>query len=375
MRITAVIGSLAMGGAEKSMVQLCDWLSRAGHEVTLLTQRRKAPDYYTPPPGVRRRYLEGYAPGSIRWLRVGAFLRRFAAMRRSILAEKPDLVISFSRFTNVETLLSLLFSGVPTIISERSDFNYERSDLTWCWRLLRRLSYPRASGVVFVVKPDPERVRSLLRAERIRIIQNSVEPPVPQDPQRPDWLGERNIVSAGRLHPIKGYDRLIRAFAALAQNFPDWRLTIFGEGGERGALERLIQELGLEERIWLPGRVQTPQRLYGHFDFYAQSSQVEGFCNALTEGMAAGLPAVSTECSGPSTIIRHGVDGLLVPVGDVPALGEALRRLMADDELRRSMAARAPEVVQRFSEEDVKAQWIDLVERVVQRKRRSPSSA
>jgi glycosyltransferase involved in cell wall biosynthesis len=87
---------------------------------------------------------------------------------------------------------------------------------------------------------------------------------------------------------------------------------------------------------------------------------------ALGEAMACGLPAVSFDCrSGPREIIRPGVDGLLVPPGDIEGLAAALSALMADDAERQRMAQRAPEVLERFSAERVLAQWEELLETVI----------
>jgi glycosyltransferase involved in cell wall biosynthesis len=166
------------------------------------------------------------------------------------------------------------------------------------------------------------------------------------------------ILAVGRLHPIKGFIHLIRAFGQLRDMDEDWVLVILGEGPERAALESRVRALGLERRVFLPGLAGNMMDWYRRASLFVLSSLYEAFPGALLEAMAAGLPVVSFDCdAGPREMIRHGVDGVLVPVGDETALAKAMGALMSDERLGAEMAGHAMAVRERFSKQRVLALW------------------
>jgi glycosyltransferase involved in cell wall biosynthesis len=152
----------------------------------------------------------------------------------------------------------------------------------------------------------------------------------------------------------------------------DWGLVILGEGPERAALESCVRALGLERRVLLPGQAGNMHDWYKRASLFVLSSLFEGFPVVLLEAMAAGVPVVSFDCAaGPREIIRHGVDGVLVPVGDETALAKSMRALMNDARLRAEMAGHAIAVRERFSEERVLALWDEAFKAVMRHAQRS----
>ena len=186
--------------------------------------------------------------------------------------------------------------------------------------------------------------------------------------ERPPWFHRKNIVAMGRLAEQKGFDMLIEAFAPIARKFRDWGLTIFGEGSLRAELEERLGELGIKDSVHLPGNLRNPFDAIKHADLFVLSSRYEGFPNALCEAMACGIPAVSFDCpAGPSEIIRHGVDGLLVRVLDTDGLAEAMRLLIEDKNMRSKFGRSALNVLERFNPDKIFSKWCVLLQKAVEK--------
>jgi glycosyltransferase involved in cell wall biosynthesis len=131
-------------------------------------------------------------------------------------------------------------------------------------------------------------------------------------------------------------------------------------------LTKLIEALGVTARVRLGGEMKNPFSGVSMDDLFVLSSRYEGFGMALAEAMAAGMPVISFDCpSGPGRIVRHEIDGLLVPPEDVPGLASAMRRLMSDPAERARLASRAPEVTERFSPASIFDRWDRLIRDVL----------
>jgi glycosyltransferase involved in cell wall biosynthesis len=391
MRITLVISSLGGGGAERVVTNMANYWASRGRATTVLTVSHgpRPPAYalhpqvvhrdvgfsrgsYQPVPdtGELRKLLEVYHACSQAEQSVFlSDLNLIAALRHALAATRPDVVLSFMDITNIRVLLAAHGLRFPVIVSERCD---PQDNFLGAGReLLRWRLYPTAAHLA-ALNPDVLRHFSPMVGARGRVIPNPVLRPEGLHDEQPGDLreqtggrretGHSNIISLGRLAYEKGFDLLVYAFASVAARHPAWGLRVFGEGPLRPELETLARRLGLSGRVSFPGFTPRPSEALRRSDLFVLPSRSEGFGNVLTEAMACGLPVVSFDCpSGPRHIIRDGVDGVLVPPRDVPALAAALERLMGDRGARARLAARAPDVLERFGLEKVMAMWEQLV--------------
>jgi len=361
IRITFVISSIALGGAEKILAHMANYWARKGLEISILTfDDGKEPPFFHIDPSIAHHTLD-IAGGSAN--PVQAFIRniqRIHRLRRAIKQTVPHAVISFMDQTNILTLLATRGMSVPVIVSERTAPRFHAIGKAWEWLRLR--VYPWADCLVVQTREVLEYFPASIR-NKGRVIPNPVVLPCEEDAALAHPRGtERLIVALGRLAHEKGFDLLLDAFRRIAAGHPGWSLRIIGEGPERGSLEALRDRYGLQGRVHLPGSTTTPCAEFKKAALFVLPSRYEGFPNALCEAMACGLPVVSYDCpNGPRGIIRDGVNGILVPPGDVGALASAIERLILDEALRVRLGSKAREVSGRYRLELVMRQWEDAL--------------
>ena len=362
LKITLIISSLSAGGAERVMSSMANyWVGRAW-SVTIITLADSADDFYFLEPDVKRVALNCLSP-TTNIIDAGlGNLRRLYLLRTAISKSSPNVVVSFVDKTNVLTVMALAGLKVPVIISERID--PRMYPIGGVWSFLRKRLYSRAS--VLVVQHEKTLKWAELNWPMLEslVVRNPVVPPartIVANCLSPDFNW---CIAMGRLSDQKGFDVLINAFSDIANKDVrgNWRLVILGEGEERSSLESLVERLGLKERVLMPGLVKTPADYLSQADLFVMTSRYEGFPNALLEAMACGLPALSVDCdTGPRSIIRNEVDGLLVPQDDRASLVSSMKILMNDEDLREQYGARAKEVCERFSFTRFSQAWDDLV--------------
>lgn len=378
-RIAVYVPTLAGGGAETSMLRLCEALQAAGYTVDLVVNRKTGSSADRVPDGVPVAELNRESKLRARLTALRAYRQDWRALLRPVVLtrkpvmtlpylaslatylrdNRPDVLISAMFYSNLLAVWARGLSDVNTrvIVSEHTTVSQYIEDRgpqaikRARWRYLPALLarvYSRADAIVTVsdgVGDDLAAITGLSR-DRITTIYNPVVwPGLAEAAARAvahPWFADDAppvILAVGRLDPSKDYPTLIDAFARLRAE-RDLRLIILGEGPLRSTLEARIKDLGLLDDIALPGWVDNPYAYMRQANVFVLSSSWEGLGNVLIEAMACGCPVVSTDCqSGPREILAGGCYGSLVPVGDAKALADAidqsLSRKIDRAELRR----------------------------------------
>ncbi len=363
MRILFYIHSLSSGGAERVTTTLANYWCRKGWDVTVVTVTGIDRDFYVLEDRVERIALGLDANSTNAWQALCGNMRRIWALRQILKHVRPDQTLAMMATANVTLALAALGLTVVTVGSER--IHPPAMPLGRVWESVRRWFYPRLSGLVAQTKQSADWLELNAPAANITVIPNPLNYPLPvRDPKlAPSAIREETgcshlLLAVGRLSQQKRFDRLLNAFAAASKGQTEWALVILGEGEQRDLLEAQVKSLGIDHCVRLPGAVGNIGEWYEAADAYVLTSQFEGFPNTLVEALAYGLPSVAIDCdTGPREILRHEVDGLLVPQGNLEALTNALGRLMGDKALRVRFASRAVEARERFGVDCVARQW------------------
>ncbi len=363
MKIVLLVSSLDSGGTERVAVSLSNAWRGRGDAVTLVpTFSGGGQPFYEVEHGVELIYLADVV--GVRRRSALSYAQRILALRRLIVERSPDVVVSFLPNVNLAAIFAASFLRIPLIVCERSDpLSYPPEGIV---SALCRLTYRFADMLTVQTDSVASRIDGFYPGlKAVRAIPNPL-PTGLMSYVRKENDGRKVLLSLGRLSSEKQIDKLLEAFAALAPDFADWDLHIYGDGPMKAALEAQIHRAGVQGRAILRGATHCPWQVMAGADAFVMASKYEGFPNALLEAMGVGLPCVVFDCpSGPREITRDGRDALLVPLDDENGLRAALRRLMADAGLRTVLGNRARESVRRrFSLPGVMDQWDHLFHEV-----------
>jgi glycosyltransferase involved in cell wall biosynthesis len=358
-----------VGGPASHAPDVARFLAGRGHEVEVVTTATAAP--------ARERYAVHWTS---RRLPKGVLHMHTAALVRA-RARRADAVYTTGMFGR--SAAGALAARRPYVVKLTADPAFERArrrgliagDVEDFQRarggaavaVLRRARNFELRRAAHVLCPSAF-LRELVLSwgvaqERVSVLPNPA-PDVPDLPPREELqrdlgLNGATLAFAGRLTAQKSLDRALEAVAAA----DGVRLVIAGDGPDRAPLEKRARELAIADRVSFLGP-QPRERIVELFraaDATILSSSWENFPHTVVEALAVGTPVLAMESGGVGEVVRDGVNGLVVAAGDTAALGEAVRRYFADEQLREGLRSRAAASVAEFSAERIFSRLEDVL--------------
>jgi glycosyltransferase involved in cell wall biosynthesis len=343
-RVAIFVSFSGQGGVERMIGNLAGGMAAQGFAVDLVLAKAGGAHLQQPPPGVR-----------LVKLRAGHTFTSLFALARYLRTQRPAALLAAKDRAIKTAVLARWLSGTrprlvgrlgTTVSAALADKGRARR---WLWYQGMRRFYRHVDQIIAVSQGVADDVMAItgLPANRVMVVRNPVVgPTLPELAQQPvdhPWFGGDGppvLLGAGRLTAQKDFPALLDAFARVRAQRP-CRLVILGEGRLRSELQRQAANLGVAEDVSLPGFAPNPYAYMARAAVFVLSSAWEGSPNVLTEAMAVGTPVVATDCpSGPREILQGGRYGPLVPVGDAPALAQAILEVL-DAPLERATLRRA----------------------------------
>lgn len=357
MKILFYINIMSGGGAERVIANLANYMQCHGHDVTVVNTFPTDKEYHLSA-GIDHVYLEDEKSTARRLIRNITLIKN---LRKIIKTKNPDVAVSFMREPNWRLILSSFGLKVKRLVSQR--VTPEHEDGRFPKSFILRYPLKKADGIVFQTDHARDYFDDSIKSHS-RIILN----PVNNEIYDISYTGERkNIVTAGRLSTIKNQLMLINAFAKIADTTED-NLLIYGEGDLRNNLQSRINELNMQDRIFLMGNSSKLHEEIKSAKIFVLSSNLEGLPNALMEAMAIGLPCISTDClgGGARMVLDDGKNGFIVPVKDADAMAEKLSYVLSlSPDEREILGQRAKITANGFKADEVCKQWENYMEYLI----------
>jgi len=322
--------SLVVGGAERAVANLANGFLEQGKAVDLLLASGRGLLLSEIDPSVE----------IIDFGKKGVF-GALIPLTRYLQNKPPDVLLSVQSHANIIALIARKLARVtmPVVINEQTTMSvhyYQEPGIKNRFvPTLARLFYHLADAVICISQGVADDILEVTKisSERVHRIYNPILPTQIEfdnklnQPIEHPWFQAGSppvILAVGRLTTAKDYPTLLRAFAQVRQK-RNVNLMILGEGEKRAELEGLVSELELTDYVLLPGFADNPYAYMSRASVFVLSSAWEGLSNVLVEALASGATIVATDCKyGPAEILNYGKYGILVPVGDVDAISNAI---------------------------------------------------
>ena len=348
--LVMVISSLRLGGAERVSVTIANALSEE-IRVTLLCLSPREKPFYPVAESVNITFLNLLGAQRSLSEAVKANVVRIKSLRETIRSLSPDILVSFMLETNVVMVIACAGLKTPLFICEHTDPRFVRHKLPW--RILRRLTY-RFSSQVVVLNQYMKTWFEQAVGKRIRVIANPIK--VELSENFVPAVSSPYILATGRLIPSKCFDDLIRLFANLAPQFPEWRLVIIGEGELMSTLQSQVDALGLGKKVYFAGGTSKVHDWMQEAEIFVSTSKLEAFPMVVSEAMMCSTPVVVVEYNEGARELVPPHSGFVLKKANTQ-FEVALAELMQNASKRKAMGRCAAKEIEKYRETRVMDQW------------------
>tara|TARA_R110000744_G_scaffold376553_1_gene490862 strand:+ start:5119 stop:6198 length:1080 start_codon:yes stop_codon:yes gene_type:complete len=359
MKIDLIISSLVGGGAERVVSLLANKFADNGHEVRLFTFDQVDDAYLLDPRIKRIKFEKRFLIFNYTSVKCLFFLLWFYRKKNN----RPNIISSHMTLIGYATIPIAKLYGIKVITTEH--INHLNGKEFVGNRILWRLFYPIANAVTVLTKYDLDFFKKINKNTFVVHNPSTYNPISLSESSKRDKI----ILTAGNLDRFdqKGFDNLMEIAKEILPKFPDWKLKIVG-GGEIGMkmIKGKIQEYNLTEQVILTGFRTDVDKIMQKSEIYLLPSRYEGLPMVLIEAMSQNMVCVSYDCiSGPSEIIKHNYNGILVKDQDQTDMVMHLNRVMADKDLRRRLRGNINGSLSKFSLDEVAEEWEKLFRRIL----------
>ncbi len=361
------------GGIERIVFAKANWLSKQGHDVTIITTDRNGRNPFF------------HLNENIKWIDLGINYRQDwtspirkllkhrtrtklhqKALSKAILSIRPDISISVFG-AEAEFLHKIPHAGKKIIEIHFSRY-FRLSEFKLSIQYLANIIHTLIDRNIvskydaFISLTQEDRIL-WGNLQNIHVIPNFINQRMPNAAK----LDSKQVIAVGRLSHQKGYDRMISAWKIVAQKHPDWHLNIYGTGELYNKLQHQITKDGLSQHITIHAPMSPVESAMMESSFLLLSSHHEGLPMVVLEAMSCGLPTVSFSCKcGPKDIIGNQ-NGIIVPNGDVKALATAACSLIENEDLRKRLGHNAYLNIQNYTADKIMPKWEQLFDELVRK--------
>lgn len=366
--IYCINGTYNSGGMERVLMNKANYLANVlNYEVLIITTEQKGRKTFFPfSSKIRFIDLEINYDDDLNknllsrfWLKYRKKKRHKRLLANILNQEKADICVSM--FDRDADFLYQIKDGSKKIL----EFHFSRylkvieakSPLMKIIQKIRTYDWKRFASKydAFVVLTEEDKL-AWGNMQNIHVINN----PLTCIPQESSTLLEKKVLSLGRLTYQKGFDLLIRSWEKVHKIYPDWKLSIFGNGPEKDSLLKLCSNLGLNDCISINNATSKPENEFLNSSLYVMSSRYEGFGMVLIEALSYGVPIVSFQCPcGPKDIIQNDF-GSLIKSNDTEKLANSIIEWIQDENKRIIAGKNAKIAAQKFRIDIIMNKWIKL---------------